>query len=241
MPGKAQDFEKNTIEMKRLNAQIEASMASKSASEQASAIKQMGFIADAMAPVAREYDKHIANGRTPTQAQELVDTRYERAVESISGIGGDISGYSPAFERQKYDVMTNLKENAEIKYKEAQTGKVEAETKKIGRETEAGGSPTEKRGWHSNVKSVLGSLYGNLTDQGYVIDPARMKEYKKSLTLVDKYRKQGMDPNEAAVRASEEANKFGTLDALPEGSVQLGTQGGVALWQAPDGKVYRQE
>lgn len=189
------------------------------------------------------YDKAIASGRTDDQAIQDMDEWYDSAGEQLINLGISASDIPQKFDPVKARGALALVGEAgalDIEKKKVGIAKTREETAKIKRE--AGGVSTNVRAWHSNAKGVLGSLYGQLTDTGgYVIDPPKMKEYRNALTLLNKYRKQGLDPNEAGVRASEEASKIGTVDTLPEGSVFYGTEGGVNLYKAPDGKIYKEE
>lgn len=65
------------------------------------------------------------------------------------------------------------------------------------------------RTWHNDSEQILRNHFGTMTIHGIVIDPERMKDYNKALTLLEKYRVKGLDPNTGAAKAYQEVT--GTL------------------------------
>ena len=175
LPGRAEDFNKNSLQMKKLEAEIDTAVEGMNTSQFNNAIKLMEHINKQMGPIAQAYDEHIANGSSVKEAEELVDAMYEKAVESISQLGGDIQKYSPSFERNQYDSMLTIKERLENKKKEVDTRKteadikkVEADTAKINLEVKKGGKPAVKPGAALKRLTALSKAKGDILSKGGV-------------------------------------------------------------------------
>lgn len=86
---------------------------------------------------------------------------------------------------------------------------------KEGKEGEVPGTTKEARQWHSNALSALKPFYGKITDYGFVLNPDASEEFEYAMTFLEKYRAQGMDANQAAIKAKEEAEQTLLKKRLP--------------------------
>ncbi|MEE9354210.1 MAG: hypothetical protein V3U75_01335 [Methylococcaceae bacterium] len=69
--------------------------------------------------------------------------------------------------------------------------------------------------WDKDAGTRLDKIYGTQTEDGFVIDSARMSEYLNANTHLEDYKQKGLSTNEAAVLAARRA-KAGGVDPIQE-------------------------